>query len=111
MKHHRLDKNLNILRRKSKMSLAVLADKANMSPSYICEIERGRADNPTLSTLISLSEGFEMSLPDLMMSLFPESYTNHNYDYDEIVIINKLKTLSKENQAILHLILKKLLSD
>src|SRR6266850_3114418 len=45
-----------------------LAERAGLSYKFIGEIERGRG-NPTLDTIVSLTEALGVALPDLFASL------------------------------------------
>ena len=48
------------------MSQRVLADAAGLSRSYVCDIERGRGNEPSLSTLDKLAGALGASRSDLM---------------------------------------------
>lgn len=48
------------------MSQRELADAANLSRSYVCDIERGRGNEPSLSTLDKLAGALGASRSDLM---------------------------------------------
>lgn len=50
---------------KRNMSQKTLADKAKISPSYLCDIEVGRS-NPSLKTLEKISMAFNVSLSKLL---------------------------------------------
>lgn len=48
------------------MSQRELADAANLSRSYVCDIERGRGNEPSLNTLDKLAGALGASRSDLM---------------------------------------------
>lgn len=48
------------------MSQRELADAANLSRSYVCDIERGRGNEPSLATLDKLAGALGASRSDLM---------------------------------------------
>jgi len=56
---------LKALRRKLGLTQAQVAEKCDLHHSYISLIERG-ISQPTLETLVSLSEALEMNLVDLV---------------------------------------------
>lgn len=45
-----------------------LAENVNISPKYLSSVERGK-ENPTLNTLISLSESLKVNLDDFFDSI------------------------------------------
>lgn len=53
------------LRRNAKLTQADLADKAGMTPSYLSELENGRA-NPTLEMIEGLANAFGMTAIELL---------------------------------------------
>lgn len=59
--------------RKSKgMTQDRLAEDVNISPKYLSSIERGR-ENPTLNTIIQLSDSLDVELEDFFESVKLES--------------------------------------
>jgi transcriptional regulator with XRE-family HTH domain len=61
--------HLRGLRTSKKMTLEQLAFAADVELSQIYRIEKGKV-NPTLTTLIALSNGLEISISDLLDNLF-----------------------------------------
>ncbi|MGI6603793.1 MAG: helix-turn-helix domain-containing protein [bacterium] len=55
---------VRLLRTERKLTLAALAEQAGITPSYLSEIERGRA-NPAFPTLLSLAAALDVSLTQL----------------------------------------------
>lgn len=50
---------------KRKLSQRALAEKANMSQTYLCNVETGKAD-PSLSTLKRLAEALNVTVSELV---------------------------------------------
>lgn len=57
--------HLRLLRESKKMSQELLANKADVSLSQISRMERG-VINPTLCTLVAISDALNVSLQDLL---------------------------------------------
>lgn len=53
------------IRVKRKLSQRALAEKANMSQTYLCNVETGKAD-PSLSTLKRLAEALNVTVSELV---------------------------------------------
>ena len=64
------------LREQHGLSLQEVADRADMSKSYIWELEQGRARNPTVDTAVRLARAFGVSL-DYMTGLSDNAPTLH----------------------------------
>lgn len=60
MNHKDLGKAIRIVRCIKDLKQVELADMAELSPSYISNVEQGKRD-PTLSTLISICDAMEVS--------------------------------------------------
>ena len=59
-----LGRRIRKLRRKAGLTQAKLAEKAELSPKHLGELERGRG-NPSLSSLENLARALNVSLPEL----------------------------------------------
>jgi transcriptional regulator with XRE-family HTH domain len=46
-------------------SLVALAEKTGWSKSYLCQLEMGRRDNPTLDLLTALAIAFGMTIQEI----------------------------------------------
>lgn len=61
-----LGAKISILREEKGLSLSGLAEKANISPSYLCQIENGKV-MPALSTLKNIASALDIE-PELLMA-------------------------------------------
>jgi transcriptional regulator with XRE-family HTH domain len=61
-----LARKLKELRKQKGWSQQKLAEKAGLSFNAITKIEQGRAEHPTLKTLIKLADVFGMSIDELV---------------------------------------------
>jgi len=61
----RLGARLRQLRQARRLTQEALAERAGLSYKFIGEVERGRG-NPTLTTLVSISDALGVSLGDLL---------------------------------------------
>ena len=64
--------NYRRIRKNKKLSQDIVAERANVAPSYISELENGLA-NPTLSTIEKLANGIEVEVVDLFLFLNSQS--------------------------------------
>ena len=60
-----LGRRIRALRQDRHLSQEALAEKADLSTTYVSELERGRRD-PSLSTLTALAAGLQVDLVDLV---------------------------------------------
>lgn len=58
-------KRIKDLRKLNKMSQEKLAEKADLSPTYVGNLERAE-QNPTLTSLDKIAEAFNISLAELL---------------------------------------------
>ena len=56
-------KNVTYHRKKNKWTQAELAEKARMNVATIADIEQGKASNPRLETIVSLTKAFKLNDP------------------------------------------------
>ncbi len=68
-----LSVRLNELRVKKKKSLQEVADALNVSKTHVWELEKGRAENPSLELLIKLADYFKVSIRHLVGEDFEDS--------------------------------------
>lgn len=74
---------LRLFRIARDMSVKELAEKMEVSSSYICDIERG-IRNPSLETYKKFSKAFRVPLSTLMF--FDEEQTEYGYNYRRLLI-------------------------
>lgn len=73
-----LGHNIRTERKKQKLTIAQLAERANISDNFMGNIERG-VDTPSVDTLISISNALLVPI-DVLLANNLEIYT----DYDEV---------------------------
>lgn len=61
-----LAKRLSELRLKSQQSLQQVADAVGVSKAHIWELERGRADNPSMALVQRLADHFKVTIASLV---------------------------------------------
>ncbi|RKD69626.1 helix-turn-helix protein [Sinobaca qinghaiensis] len=59
-------KNIKFYRQKDQLSLSDLAQRANISVSYLSTLEKNKNANPGLLLLTKLSEALKVSIEDLI---------------------------------------------
>ena len=67
-RYKRLSKNLKKLRKEKQLTQEELAERANLDPKTIIDIEGGRRANPTLQTLNKLARALKVNLERLLFS-------------------------------------------
>ncbi|NLK96685.1 MAG: helix-turn-helix transcriptional regulator [Epulopiscium sp.] len=72
-------KQLQLLRKKFKMTLSDLSKASGVSPSFISALERGEK-NPTLDTLLKLSKAFNLNVSELLGQNSATPITGHLKD-------------------------------
>lgn len=60
-----IGKRVKLFRIKKKLTQKELADKIGVTHEWICKIERGKANNITLSLLNSIADKLEVGLSDI----------------------------------------------
>lgn len=63
--HQNIGKRVKLFRMKKKLTQKELADKIGVTHEWICKIERGKANNITLSLLNSIADKLEVGLSDI----------------------------------------------
>lgn len=95
---------LRMLRRRKGMSLRELAAKADVSTSYLSDLERGARGAPTAPVLERLADGLGISVDAL---LGREKYTRTPLlDEADIAFAHKLREISEEDRLIIERILE-----
>jgi transcriptional regulator with XRE-family HTH domain len=54
------------IRKQRRLTLQDVADRSGLAKSYVWELERGEKTNPSISSLVSLTEALGCSLDDLV---------------------------------------------
>ena len=57
---------LRTLHKSRKLSLRLIAKKSGVSNSYICQIENGKRDIPTLPIIVGLAKAYGVSVQSLI---------------------------------------------
>lgn len=79
------------IRTKQRLTQEKLSETAGINPKYLSNIERG-IENPTLNTLISLSESLDIQLPEMF------DFDAHIDPEDNRKIINSLLEKAQPDQ-------------
>ena len=88
-----LEHNIRTERKKQKLTIAQLAERANISDNFMGNIERG-VDTPSVDTLISISNAL-LVLIDSLLANNLEVYTNYDEINNDKISIEINKYLSK----------------
>lgn len=102
----RLGYNIRTERKKQKLTIAQLAEKADISDNFMGNIERG-VDTPSVDTLIRISNALLVPIDVLLASnleVFVD-YKDVNDDKCSIAINKYLKTMSQtQKECVLNMI-------
>jgi transcriptional regulator with XRE-family HTH domain len=90
-------KRIKQLRKVKKISQEQLAEKANLHPTFIGNIERAET-NPTITTLEKIAKAFSMSVGEFLT--FPEDKTAVGSDADTLKKALRLLDLAKQLSKI-----------
>lgn len=93
------------LRRQKKESLQDVASAVGVSKAHIWELERGRADNPSMSLLTNIADHFDVSVAFLV----DEDLESPDADVDLQRMFRQAKALEPYERKILDDMLKSLL--
>ncbi len=87
-------------RLEQEMSQRALADRSGLSRSYVCDIERGRGSEPSMTTLDKLASALGSSRADLMAAagLIDQRVSARESD-DERRLLSVYRDLSDQGQA------------
>lgn len=87
---------LNELRVKKKKSLQEVADALGVSKTHIWELEKGRADNPSLELLTKIADYFKVSIKHLVGEDFESDQS------DEMArMFRQVRDLEENERAII----------
>lgn len=91
-----IGKNIHELRKKRGLTLSELAEKANISKSYLSNIERELNDNPSIQVLEKISAVLGVDFRTILGS---ESEPQILQDHEWLDFVNELKEsgIEKEN--------------
>ena len=90
---HKIAKRVRNLRKINKISQEELAEKANLHPTFIGNIERTET-NPTVTTLEKIAKALNITLAELLT--FPEEKKSTNTSADTLNKALKLLDMAKE---------------
>lgn len=100
-----LGARLTQLRLKRNVSLQTVADAVGVSKAHIWELEKGRADNPTLTLLTSLADYFDVTVAFLV----GEDPAASDADPELARMFRQAVELSEPDRALLDDMMKSLL--
>lgn len=93
-----LGERIRTLRKNKNWSQEELAHRANITRSFLGEIERSRK-NPTITSLRKIAHAFDISLEELFRCIEPHK-PHQNNTKDLTGIIEKLYALNEKKQKI-----------
>ena len=93
-------------RKELKLSQEELAERSNLSFSFIGQLERG-VKQPTIDTLYRITKGMNISLSDFLRDLETVDKAPENYAIKSYLLIEQE---SSDNQRRLYKIIKQILS-
>lgn len=83
------------LRKEQRWNQEELAHRANISRTYMGSIERGET-SATVDSLEKIADAFDITVEDMFKNLQPPA--GNNGDTTLVLLLNKLKKLSVDNQ-------------
>lgn len=83
------------LRKSQKMTQVQLADKANMSRSYLADLEGDRY-NPSLNTLKAIAAALNIEVSEIIKNNEPDAFIEDNEGNITIVEVKKAKNSPEE---------------
>jgi transcriptional regulator with XRE-family HTH domain len=98
-----IGRRIKEIRTSKAMTQEYLAEKMDISPKYLSSIERGK-ENPTLNTLISMSESLEVDLGEIFRFLEVEDPKKRKTLISELIkgaSEDKMKVILKVLVAVL----------
>lgn len=84
-----IGENIKIFRKRKHLTQSELADKANISRSYLADLERNRY-NPSVETLKSIARALKVSESDLLNEVSTTGYEKDNF----LNITNEVEKIS-----------------
>lgn len=88
--------NINTIRRKKGLSLSELAEKAEISKSYLSNIERNLNDNPSIQVLVKIAQVLNVDI----RTLVDINSSNKVLDREWVDFIEELRRLGIEKEAL-----------
>lgn len=92
-----LGKNIQSIRKRKGLTLSECAKRANISKSYLSNIERNVHQNPSIQIVEKIALGLEVGLPALIGS---ESVSKSLQDSEWLDFINELKKSGIEKEQL-----------
>ena len=102
-----LGRRLAQLRRKHGQSLQEVADAVGVSKAHIWELEKGRADNPSMALVTRLADHFKVTVAFLV----GEDVESKDADRDLQRMFRQAKKLDDRERAILDSMMRTLLEN
>ena len=99
-----LPARLKELRMKKGLSLQELAEAVGASKAHIWDLEQGRAKNPTIEILKSLSTALGTTIADLI----GEDLSSSEPDSEAMVMFRDLKDLSADDRETIKIMMERL---
>lgn len=93
-------------RKRRKLSQEQLAEKSDLHPSYIGQLERGEK-TPTIDTLYRITKGMDLSLSDFLKDLEIVDKGGENYAVKSYILIEKI---TERDQRHIYEIIQHILS-
>jgi len=91
--------NIHEIRKKQGLTLSELAEKANISKSYLSNIERNLNQNPSIHIIKKIAEVLDVDLRKLLGSNINEAAQPY-FESEWIEFINELKKSGIEKEQI-----------
>ncbi|ERI65827.1 DNA-binding helix-turn-helix protein [Clostridium sp. KLE 1755] len=90
-------------RKEKHLSQEELAEKCNLHPTYIGQLERGEK-NPTIESVMKISDGLQVPLDQLFANVTAANFPAMDYIPDKIMFL-VMELTPKEQKIIYELIL------
>ena len=94
---------ITMLRKRNGWSQEELAEKCNLHPTYIGQLERGEK-NPTIESVMKISDGLQVPLDQLFANVTAANFPAMDYIPDKIMFL-VMELTPKEQKIIYELIL------
>jgi XRE family transcriptional regulator of biofilm formation len=95
VKHH-IGQTISKIRKEKGLTLTQLAQKSNLSKSYLSNIERALNKNPSIKVMKKVAEGLEVNFDQLMIS--PTVHQNPELEW--LTFIKELKGLGIKKEQL-----------
>lgn len=93
-----IGKNIHTLRKRRRLTLSELAERAGISKSYLSNIERNLYQNPSIRVLKKIAKVLEVDLKTLLIT--GQSEETEQMDQEWIDFVNELKESGIEKPDI-----------